>query len=64
MLNRFEGRFAEHMPFIDELLRKEQPGHGDVSQFLTRVPENDVTEEYFFGRASARWLVPLGKKEV
>ncbi len=64
VLDRFEGRFAEHMPFIDELLRKEQPGHGDVSQFLTRVPQNDVTEEYFFGRASARWLVPLRKKGV
>ncbi len=59
LLDRFEARFAEHVLFIDELLRKEYPGQQDVGLFLQRVPQNYVTEEHFFTLASPHWLEPL-----
>ena len=64
LLDRFESRFAGHLPFVAELLQKEQPGKKDVSALLTRVPNNEVVADYFFGQASAKWLEPLRKAHV
>lgn len=64
LLDRFESRFADHLPFIDALLRKEQPGKRDVTELLTRIPQNEITAEYFFSRATGAWLDPLRKAGV
>ncbi len=64
LLDRFEARFGDHLPFLADLLQKPQPGKKDVSALLSRVPNNEVTAEYFFTRASASWLEPLRRGGV
>jgi hypothetical protein len=57
VLQRFEDRFLGSFPLIDELLRKTPPTEDDVKVLRGRVPNNDITFEYFFAHAEApEWL--------
>ncbi|MGH7392664.1 MAG: hypothetical protein ACREM3_24875 [Candidatus Rokuibacteriota bacterium] len=59
VLQRFEGRFLGSLPVIDELLKKTPPTEADVKVLRGRVPNNDITFEYFFARADAPEWVEL-----
>ena len=57
VLQRFERRFLESLPLIDELLRKTVPTKADVEILRGKIPNNLITLEYFFGKVEVpEWL--------
>ena len=57
VLQRFERRFLESLPLVDELLKRTVPNRADVEILRGRIPNNLITLEYFFSKVEApEWL--------
>jgi hypothetical protein len=60
VLRRFEERYSDLLPQLDDLAALEAPSHDDVSALRSRFPQNPVTLQYLFERISSpAWLEPL-----
>ncbi|MFH0944695.1 MAG: hypothetical protein V2A76_05810, partial [Planctomycetota bacterium] len=57
-LDRFEARFLESRPLLDELLAV-GPTRASITRLRASAPNNPVTLGYFFERAGREWLPPL-----
>lgn len=63
VLERFETRFTDSFPLIDELLAVEEPTRAHVAEFQEKLPNTIVTYDRFFGgMTDARWIELLQAK--
>jgi hypothetical protein len=58
LLKRFKARYVSIFTRLDALLAQE-PSAAQVKRLRNNFPQNLASLSYFFGRASAAWLVPL-----
>ncbi len=62
VLGKIEQRYLGYVDQLDALLAKQLPGEPDARRLQQEFPQDFVTLEYFFSRASARWMGPLVQK--
>lgn len=63
VLERFESRYLSWLAVLDELLTVQAPASRDLRKLRNHVPDNLVTQSYFFDQLqSHRWLGPLAEE--